>query len=84
MFNTFFPENRAVYEIMLKNMVQPDRPQMTIIRRMRIECWITKVTDTLRICNMLILTRTNFGSIQFPDDEDRHGPRNFGVLAIKL
>jgi hypothetical protein len=26
---TFF-ENRAVYEIMWKNMVEPDRPQMTI------------------------------------------------------
>jgi hypothetical protein len=24
-----FSENRAVYEIMWKNMVQPDRPQMT-------------------------------------------------------
>jgi len=24
------PENRAVYEIMWENMVQPDRPQMTI------------------------------------------------------
>jgi hypothetical protein len=34
MFNTFpsppLPENRAVYEIMSKNMVEPDRPQMTI------------------------------------------------------
>jgi hypothetical protein len=30
MFNNFFPENRAVYEIMWKNMVQRDRPQMTI------------------------------------------------------
>jgi hypothetical protein len=29
-FNIFFPENRAVYEIMWKNMVEPDRPQMTI------------------------------------------------------
>jgi hypothetical protein len=33
--NTFyvqklFPENRAVYELMWKNMVQPDRLQMTI------------------------------------------------------
>jgi len=28
MFNDSFPENRAVYEIMWKNMVQPDRPQM--------------------------------------------------------
>jgi hypothetical protein len=25
---TFFSENPAVYEIMWKNMVQPDRPQM--------------------------------------------------------
>jgi hypothetical protein len=30
MFNNFFPENRAVYEIMWKIMAQPDRPQMTI------------------------------------------------------
>jgi hypothetical protein len=33
--NTFlcpitFSENRAIYEIMWKNMVEPDRPQMTI------------------------------------------------------
>jgi len=27
---TFFPENRAVYEIMWKNIVQPGRPQLTI------------------------------------------------------
>jgi hypothetical protein len=26
----FFLGNRAVYEILLKNMVQPDRPQVTI------------------------------------------------------
>jgi hypothetical protein len=26
----FFPENRAVYEIMWKNVVEADRPQMTI------------------------------------------------------
>jgi hypothetical protein len=30
MFNSFFPENRAVCEIMWKNMIEPDRPQMTI------------------------------------------------------
>jgi len=28
---TFFFENRAVYEIMWKNIVLPDRPQMTNI-----------------------------------------------------
>jgi len=35
--NFFFPENRAVYEAMWKNTVQPDGPQMTIWR-MRIAC----------------------------------------------
>ena len=29
-FNNFFFENRAFFEIMWKNMVGPDRPQMTI------------------------------------------------------
>jgi hypothetical protein len=46
-FNTFFFENRIVYEIMYKNNVEWGRPQMTnVIRRMRIACWITKATDT--------------------------------------
>ena len=40
-----FPENRAVYEIMSKNMLDPGRPQMTIWR-MRFACWITKATYT--------------------------------------
>ena len=30
MFSNSPPENRAVYEIMWKNIVEPDRPQMTI------------------------------------------------------
>ena len=30
MFNSFSFENRAVYEIMWKNNVEPDRTQMTI------------------------------------------------------
>jgi hypothetical protein len=29
-FNNFFPKNRAAYEIIWKNMVQPERPQMTV------------------------------------------------------
>jgi len=40
-----FPENRAVYGIMWKYMVQPDRPQMAI-RRMILACWITKAINT--------------------------------------
>ena len=39
----FFFENHTVYEIMWKNIVDPDR-------RKRNVRWITKVTDTLRIC----------------------------------
>jgi len=41
---TFF-ENRSVYQIMWKNLVQPDRPQMTM-RHMRTACWIPKATNT--------------------------------------
>ena len=44
-FSFIFFESCAVYEIMWKNMVQPDRPQMTIWR-MRIACWIPKATNT--------------------------------------
>jgi hypothetical protein len=29
-FNKFFSENLASYEIMWKNVVQPDRPQMAV------------------------------------------------------
>jgi hypothetical protein len=44
--NIFFPQkNRAVYEIMWKDMVNPDRPLMTIWR-MRTACWIPKATNT--------------------------------------
>jgi hypothetical protein len=40
-----FLENRAVYELRWKNIVHPDRRQMTIWI-MRIECWIPKATKT--------------------------------------
>jgi hypothetical protein len=54
MINLFFSfENRAFCEIMLKNFVQPDRPQMTIWR-MRIASFVSKSTyiptRTLEIC----------------------------------
>jgi hypothetical protein len=39
---TFFPESRFVYEIMSKNMVEPD---VTIWRK-RVACWISKATCT--------------------------------------
>jgi len=46
MFNKFFfSENRAVYEIMLETMVQPDKLQMTMWR-IRIADWIPEATNT--------------------------------------
>ena len=47
---TFFSDNRAVYEIMRKILVDRGRPQMTIWYA-RIACWILKATNTLRLCN---------------------------------
>ena len=37
-------ENRTLYEIMCKNMVDPATPQMKI-RRIRFACWIIKATE---------------------------------------
>ena len=44
---TFFfgVENRAIYEKMWKNIVEQDRPQITIWR-MRIACWVSNATNT--------------------------------------
>jgi len=44
-FNNSIFENRAVYEIMVKNIVERGRSQITT-RRMSIVCWITKATNT--------------------------------------
>ena len=46
MSNTFFFKIRAVYEIMWKNIVESDRPQIRVWR-MRIACWIPKATNAL-------------------------------------
>ena len=51
-FILFF-ENRAVYDIVWKNIVETDRSQMTVCR-MRIACCITKATDTYSEYVMLI------------------------------
>jgi len=52
-FNNSPPQKSAIYETTWKNMVQPDRPQMTI-RRMRIACWITEATNTHSVYVILI------------------------------
>ena len=45
MFRHFFFENRTVYEIMWKYIVESVRPQVTI-GRTHIACWITNATNT--------------------------------------
>jgi hypothetical protein len=42
--NCFLFENRAVYELMWKNIVQPDRLQMATWH-IQIACWIFKATN---------------------------------------
>ena len=40
--NNFFSENFAIYLIMSKNVVEPERPQMAMWRC--VACWISKAT----------------------------------------
>jgi len=44
-FNNFFSENCFFRELTWKNIVEPDRLQMTIWR-VRTPCWINKAADT--------------------------------------
>jgi len=39
----FFFKNRAVYEIMWKNIVEPDRPQMTIYSACAFHAWYLRL-----------------------------------------
>jgi len=65
MFNSF-SENHAVYEIIWKNMVVPDRPQITMYNTAHALCVLDNEDHrhTLRICNTYcfstatIVTRT--------------------------
>ena len=50
----FFFEIRALYVIMWKNIVQRDRPHVTMWR-MRIACWTPKATNTHSGCVILLV-----------------------------
>jgi hypothetical protein len=56
----FSLENRSVYETKWKNMLQPDRLQMTIWRT-RFTCWITEATKTHSEYVILIAFHRNNG-----------------------
>jgi hypothetical protein len=51
----FVLENRAIYRIIWKTTVEPNRPQMTIWR-MHIAWWISKAIHTVIICNTYFLS----------------------------
>jgi hypothetical protein len=62
----FFFENRAVYEIMSKNIVEPEKTQM-IIWCMHISCWVPKATNTnseycFSTATIVVRTRLNVTS----------------------
>ena len=44
--NFFFSENHAVYEIMSKNVVEPEATNDVTIWRIRVACWISEATRT--------------------------------------
>jgi hypothetical protein len=60
-----FVDNRAVYEIMWKNTVEPDRPQMTMWY-MPITCWITKAKNTHSEYAILFLCHLSDGCTNAP------------------
>ena len=69
MHNNVFSENRAVYEIMSKNVVEPERPQMTT--RRRVACWISKATLEQAHARALASTHTQKHAIitAFPQQQ---------------
>jgi hypothetical protein len=44
MFSNFLPEIRDIFEIMTKNVVEPERPQT--MGCLRVVCWMSKATRT--------------------------------------
>jgi hypothetical protein len=69
MFSKLFSRNRAVYEITWKNMLRTRQATDDRVRRMRIACWITKATYTLKMCNtycfstVTVVTRTRLSML---------------------
>ena len=75
-----FSKNRAVYEIMSKNLVEPERPQITIWRRLA--CWISKATrvrahaSTLRYAILPLLFKLQ------RCNETRHKCNNYSNCSL--
>ena len=77
-FNNFFLENRVVYEILWKNIVVLDTPQMTIWCK-RISCWIPKFTNTLSEYVILNCFSTTTGYNKY---KTGHGPHSSKIFVL--
>ena len=64
-YNTFFKKNPTACEIMLKNIVDPDRPHMAVWC-MCIVCWIPKGTNTHPKYVILLLFHCQSGHANVP------------------
>jgi hypothetical protein len=61
----FFKENRAVYEKMLQNTVQPGSPKMTMWH-MLISCWLSKATIHTPVMSQFLLFHCSIGCMNEP------------------
>ena len=65
------PENRAIYEIMRKNTVEPDRSKKTIWH-IRIACWIPKATNTHIIYRVIREFLRDFRPLRYSSRNGHH------------
>jgi hypothetical protein len=65
MFNIFFFENLTGYDIMWKNIVNPDRPRMRVWC-MLVACWIPQATNTVSEYVIIIAFPLNNGCTDAP------------------
>jgi len=66
MFNNGFLKIFPFFEIILKNIVQLDRPQMAVIWYMCFPCWITKATHSHSEYVTLLLVHDKNGKSERP------------------
>ena len=60
LYSVTFPDNRAVYEVIWKNMIKPQSTDNNVIRRMRFARWITmaRICNTYCFSTATVVTRT--------------------------
>ena len=57
LYSIISPENRDLYEVMWKNMVHPDRPQMTVYGAEKMQWYTHMIYNTYCFFSAELLTR---------------------------